>query len=512
MDFLTKYRRKVALKAFLVAIVPVILTIASWYITLELLNFEPIFIVVISLSVGISASIITSQLFIPTLSDPLEKIQEIVLYAAHTERGGNIPDISKLKVANDLVENLSREIYNLGSSSAVNETNTENQSISSEPARQTVIDSIPLPIFGLDQNQIITFANKATSDFLSKDINEILGKPFYDSFNLSFKYDISFEEWLKESKKNSVTATRIWDRVRHTIESDKWKQFDLVANFSSGSSSGTETTIAIFDRTDKYNTDDYDASIVALAVHELRTPLTIMRGYIEVFQDEIGPTLSPELKDFMHKMQASAEQLTSFVGNILNVAKVEEDQLQLKLRKEDLANILGSAISDLELRAQVHGKHINLKIDENIPEVAADRISIHEVINNLVENAIKYSHNSENIDVKAYVNSEGLPEVSVQDYGIGIPQSVMGELFQKFHRSHKTKAQVGGTGLGLYLCKALIKAHGGNIWVRSKEGEGAIFSFTLLPYDQLSSEQVEGEDGIIRGAHGWIKNHSLYRN
>jgi signal transduction histidine kinase len=95
---------------------------------------------------------------------------------------------------------------------------------------------------------------------------------------------------------------------------------------------------------------------------------------------------------------------------------------------------------------------------------------------------------------------------------MGIPESVMSQLFQKYHRSHRSSAQIGGTGLGLFLSKALINAHGGNIWVRSKEGEGSIFTFTLLPFDQISSEQVAGEDGIIRGAHGWIKNHSLYRN
>jgi signal transduction histidine kinase len=103
-------------------------------------------------------------------------------------------------------------------------------------------------------------------------------------------------------------------------------------------------------------------------------------------------------------------------------------------------------------------------------------------------------------------------ETSIQDFGIGIPTSVMPELFRKFHRSHKSKVQVGGTGLGLYLSKALITAHGGNIWVRSKEGEGSTFSFTILPYDKVKDEQLAGEDGIIRGAHGWIKNHSLYRN
>ncbi len=75
-----------------------------------------------------------------------------------------------------------------------------------------------------------------------------------------------------------------------------------------------------------------------------------------------------------------------------------------------------------------------------------------------------------------------------------------------------TAPQIGGTGLGLYLCKAIVTAHGGNIWIRSKEGEGSTFGFTLLPFDNLTEElKLSGNKEIVRSAHGWIKNHSLYR-
>jgi signal transduction histidine kinase len=166
----------------------------------------------------------------------------------------------------------------------------------------------------------------------------------------------------------------------------------------------------------------------------------------------------------------------------------------------------------LQLRARVHNIELELTVAENLPQVAVDRISMHEVINNLIDNAIKYSGASKRIVINSQANSQGLIETSIQDFGIGIPESVINQLFQKYHRSHRSSTQISGTGLGLYLCKALVSAHGGNIWVRSKEGQGSIFTFTIIPYDQISKEQAAGEDGIIRGAHGWIKNHSLYRN
>jgi len=183
----------------------------------------------------------------------------------------------------------------------------------------------------------------------------------------------------------------------------------------------------------------------------------------------------------------------------------------LKLQQYKWPDIINYAVADLNLRAKVNDKYIEVHTADDLPTVAVDRISIHEVLNNLVDNAIKYSGDSEKIVISSTLNADGMVEVSIQDFGIGIPKSVMPDLFQKFYRSHKSRIQVGGTGLGLYLSKALVKAHGGNIWVRSVEGEGSTFTFTLEPFDQVKHQQNKDQDGIMRGAHGWIKNHTLNR-
>ncbi len=144
--------------------------------------------------------------------------------------------------------------------------------------------------------------------------------------------------------------------------------------------------------------------------------------------------------------------------------------------------------------------------------MAVDKVSIYEVLNNLLDNAIKYSGAGQRIVVSSKLTQDGMVETTIQDFGMGIPESVMPNLFDKFYRSHRSRAQIGGTGLGLYLSKAIVAAHGGQIWVRSKEGEGSTFGFTLQPYSQLADAQKNSDNKeIVRGAHGWIKNHSLYR-
>ncbi|MDL2342384.1 MAG: ATP-binding protein, partial [Patescibacteria group bacterium] len=168
--------------------------------------------------------------------------------------------------------------------------------------------------------------------------------------------------------------------------------------------------------------------------------------------------------------------------------------------------------SNLDLRAKVRGITLERIIAPNLPSIGADRLSITEVINNLIDNAIKYSNGTPTIKVETHLTQEGLIETTVQDFGLGISSSIMPNLFTKFYRDHRNRAQIGGTGLGLYLSKAIVTAHGGNMWVRSREGAGSTFGFTLQPYATLAeAAKKQGDDEMIRGAHGWIKNHSLYR-
>jgi len=523
MDYIKEYKQQVIIRTLIAVIIPILITIASWYIAENYLSVSSNGALLLASIFGLASGVLSSTILSISSSKPLEDIESIISYASNDARGDTAPNVKLIKLGRELITSQSMRIYDLASNmkNVIHDTETRpvpqktNSATTAQPIdlqAQIMLNAMITPVLGINPAQIVTIANQTTATYFDKPLQDIIGKPLYDTLKLSFKGDQTFDDWLKEVKTSTVTASRSWERVRHSIDNDRFKQFDMIASFSNGSSSGTETYLNIYDRSDYYNREDQEAGFVALAVHELRTPLTVLRGYIEVFEDELGPTLNPELTEFMHKMHASAQQLTAFVSNILNIARVEENQLSLRLRNESMAGILKSAVTDLQLRAQVHGKHIELSIAKNLPPVAADGVSVHEIINNLVDNAIKYSDNSDKIIVTCLVNSEGLVETSVQDFGIGIPASVMDELFQKFHRSHKSRVQIGGTGLGLYLSKALVKAHGGNIWVRSKEGEGSVFTFTLLPFDRLSNEQVAGEDGIIRGAHGWIKNHSLYRN
>ena len=510
MDHLKALSRTLFTRVWLLVTVLSLIDVLIWTLGTKY-GLQQIYLIVLSVIVPLAASIPIAQSLTTMALQPLAAVRQAILHVSKESSNQPAPIIEKIRFGRELVSALALQVYDMASKSTQPSyvTAEANKTLGST---DNILNNMPLPVFTIGQHTELLYLNDTAIDYIgsTKELRQsLIGKNINDVLPLSFPSELTYEAWLMQQQKSVVKANNTWSRVRLVdVSGNPTKQFDMAASFSKGSA--VESAIVFFDHTETYSADDTEISFVAMAVHELRTPLTIMRGYIEVFEDELGPTLKPELKDFMHKMNASAQQLTSFVSNILNVARVEENQLTLTLHKEDINEILTTAVEDLELRAQVHGKHIELQLAPDMPAVAADRISIHEVINNLVDNAIKYSGKIDKIIITTKLNRSGMIEVSVQDFGQGIPASIVPKLFDKFYRSHRSKGQIGGTGLGLYICKAIVGAHGGDIGVQTKEGEGSTFTFTLEVFDE-TKHATQGQDGIMRGAHGWIKNHSLYR-
>ncbi|MGH7141931.1 MAG: ATP-binding protein [Candidatus Saccharimonadales bacterium] len=442
---------------------------------------------------------------------PLEAVWKAIVHLSPTEHGVAAPDIDKLVVGRTLVANLTAQIYQLVTVAEHSESAALKQL--SDLKADFIANNLPLPLLVLDSSQTILFANNEACKYVGRSDKDITNQNLYSILNMSFPSEHTLDAWLKKTKESVVTASELWERVRLNVtDNQPTRLFDLAAYYNKDNAKHYETVLVLFDHTKQYSQDDQAISFVALSVHELRTPLALLRGYIEAFEEETKGKLSPELEGFVAKMNATAQQLSAFVNNILNVARVDNDQLMLQLTEENWPEIVQSVIDMMSLRAQVRGIALTLKTVAGLPSVGTDRISIQEVIINLIDNAIKYSGTSKEIVIESKLNTDGMVETTVQDFGVGVAQSILPNLFTKFYRDHHNRAQIGGTGLGLYLCKAIIGAHGGNIWVKSKIGKGSTFGFTLLPYAKLA-EETKNKDNkeIVRSAHGWIKNHSLYR-
>ena len=220
------------------------------------------------------------------------------------------------------------------------------------------------------------------------------------------------------------------------------------------------------------------SDFVSTVSHELRTPLTSIYGFAETLLRKDVLFDEDERRIFVGYIASESERLTAIVDALLNVARLDTGDLHVNLAPMDVRPVLDEVVAGVK---QGDGNDHRFVLDvpsEPLP-AEADRDKVRQVLQNLIENAVKYSPEGGTVTVAARRNPDAI-EVRVIDEGIGIPRLEQERIFRKFYRAEAV-AQVGGggTGLGLFIAQGLVAAMGGRIWVDSAEGEGSSFGFAL---------------------------------
>lgn len=356
----------------------------------------------------------------------------------------------------------------------------------------------------MNQQRNIMYASKATP--IRVDTNGV------QTLDLLFPDNDTIQLWWDECDKNEVHAEKTWSRIPNKLPNEEERRFfDVIATYNKGTES--EMVITLIDRTHLYEVGEEELDFIAFAAHELRGPITVIRGYIDVLQDEMGDILQEDEKELFRRLAVSANRLSGYINNILNTSRYDRRHLRMHLVETTLLNVYDSIRDDMALRASSQNRMLSVNIPDGLPTIAGDVASLGEVFGNLIDNAIKYSNEGGPISVTATSKGDFV-ELSVQDRGIGMPSSVVSNLFQKFYRSHRSRETVAGTGIGLYISKAIVESHGGNIAVRSEDGHGSTFLVTLPTYKTVADKLKAGNNGnetLISSDGSWIKNHNMYR-
>lgn len=220
---------------------------------------------------------------------------------------------------------------------------------------------------------------------------------------------------------------------------------------------------------------------VSIAAHQLRTPLSAIKWILKMLlEGDLGP-LSPTQKDFIGKTYESNERMIKLVSDLLDVARIEEGRFLYNLEKEDIIEVITKAILPLEGISQ--RKKISLEFKKpagDIPKTYIDPDRIILALQNLVDNAIRYTKQGKVCLTLEYSKEKSEFLVKIEDSGIGIPEDQQTRVFGRFFRGgNAVKIDTLGTGLGLFIAKNIIEAHQGKIWFESQEGKGTTFYFTL---------------------------------
>ena len=356
----------------------------------------------------------------------------------------------------------------------------------------------------MNHERTITFSNNAAP------IN--INAEGTSSLSLLFNGQETLDAWLDECDKNAVHAERTWARVPNKLpEEEGLRFFDVIASYDKGAES--EVVLTLIDRTAVYAVGEQELDFIAFAAHELRGPITVIRGYLDVLEDELKDVLKDDQHELFRRLTVSANRLSGYINNILNTSRYDRRHLKMHLTETTVAEIYDSIRDDMNLRASAQNRLLAINIPTDLPKIAGDPASLSEVFGNLIDNAIKYSNEGGSINITASLKGD-LVEMAIEDHGIGMPSSVIGNLFQKFYRSHRSRETVAGTGIGLYISKAIVESHGGTIAVRSEDGRGSVFTVSLPTFQSVADKLKAGNnsnEGLIEQGSGWIKNHSMYR-
>jgi signal transduction histidine kinase len=235
--------------------------------------------------------------------------------------------------------------------------------------------------------------------------------------------------------------------------------------------------------------DRVKSNFLATVSHELRTPLTSVIGYSEMLLEGIAGELNEEQREYVRTVMEKGDQLLVLITSILDISRMEAGEMKFDKEPFELDEVVSVALSTIAPHAR--RKKINLTCDlpEDLPRIWGDRDKVRQVLLNLLGNAVKFTPEGGTVAIVA--ESAGLrrPEegaqprgvrVAVRDSGIGVSPEHHLRVFDPFFQVDNTSTrEYGGTGLGLSIVKRFIEAHGGSVWLDSKEGSGATFFFTL---------------------------------
>lgn len=210
--------------------------------------------------------------------------------------------------------------------------------------------------------------------------------------------------------------------------------------------------------------------------HELRTPLAAVRVMAETL--ERGALEEEDVaRDFVQRIQGEIDRMNSMVEDLLELARLEAGQDILNISPIDIRSLMEGVRDQFRVQAETKSIRVEVSVPDDIPTVPGDEEKLRQVLSNLLENALKFTLVEGDIVLSARAEG-GSVSVSVRDNGVGIPEEHQPHIFERFYKVDRSRRD-GGTGLGLAIVKHIVQAHGGEVWIESREGGGSAFSFRL---------------------------------
>ncbi|MFC5188625.1 cell wall metabolism sensor histidine kinase WalK [Pediococcus cellicola] len=417
--------------------------------------------------VGLLLAIIISR----AITRPIEEMKKQTMRIARGDYSGHVHVYGK-----DELGQLASAVNNL----SVRVEEAQESTESEQRRLDSVLAHMTDGVIATDRRGRITIVNDMALDFLSSDAEHTAGKSILDVLDIRNTYTL---RELLENQDDIVLdfSTKTQDLILHA-------SFALIQR-ESGFISGL--VCVLHDVTEQQKIDQDRKQFVSNVSHELRTPLTSLKSYIEALTDGAwkDPKVAPQ---FLKVTQDETDRMIRMINDLLSLSRMDSGTAKLNLEMVNLNELFSHVLDRFDMILKTDDnpdKRYTIKREFTRRDlwVEVDTDKFQQVLDNLMNNAIKYSPNGGRITCRL-LETHNHVILSVSDQGLGIPKKDLTHVFDRFYRVDKARSRAqGGTGLGLAISKEIISMHGGRIWVDSKEGKGSIF-YISLPYEPLDEE------------------------
>jgi PAS domain S-box-containing protein len=339
---------------------------------------------------------------------------------------------------------------------------------------EAYLRALPDAVVVVEADGTVAYANAAAERLAGASSDQLNGQPVDTVLPLLDEAGNAW--WACSATLRAMPGVRgVPPRELSLAAAGRAVRVDLAARFVRGPDGRVVQAICVLrDASARRRAEAARGELVSTLSHELRSPLTSVKGFTSTLLHRWDRFTDKQKRHMLETVDADADRVTRLIKELLDVSRIDAGRLELHRQLIDLQRVTRDVIGRFELQADGH--QFLIEFPAGFPEVYADRDKVEQVLTNLVENAVKYSEGG-TVTVSGEV-VDGAVEVAVRDQGVGIPADQLTLIFTKFYRRAGHGAPT-GTGLGLFITRGLVEAHGGRIWARSEVGRGTEVRFRL---------------------------------
>jgi len=373
-----------------------------------------------------------------------------------------------------------------------------------EIEKEMILDGMEEHVVYHDLEMRILWANKAACDFFNHERNEVIGKFYNEVWPVGIDNDgncsimqANIEGFSREVERTTPDG-RIWSVKGYPLKGPRGDiTGGIVVTLDITERKKAEEKIQKFNREllrmneELKSVDRIKNEFLSNLGHELKTPLSSVIGYSELLDSLTLGELNEVQKKACESIYRNAEKLRRLIDSLLYLSYVNSGKIEYNFELMHISSSIDEALAKVSRKLEDKSITVDKRISHNLSFINAEPEKIQELLYNILDNAIKFSYEGGKIEICAYVHEEKMLKIEITDYGIGIPSDKLDDLFALFHQiDGSMNRRYGGTGVGLYICKNIVMAHNGSIWITSQEGKGTTIH-VLLPLKGKQSDRKE---------------------